>query len=275
MTTTEPRRYVRRHFDHSLPFKIRELYQYRSLLWTLSASELKLRYRRSVLGFLWTLLNPLLMMIVLSAVFSTIMRFDIKNYSVLLLSGLLPWTFFVQSVTGSLMSIVGKEALIKKVYLPKAVIPLSSVVSNFVNFSLSLLPFIVLTAALSHPITHHLIYLPLAMLLLAVFTAGVSFLFSCLNVYFRDFGHMTEVLIQAWFYLSPIIYTLEIIPERYRAPFMYNPMYYFIECFRGPIYYNRSPDTQILAIATGSALIAFLLGFFIFTKYERNFVLRV
>jgi ABC-type polysaccharide/polyol phosphate export permease len=255
--------------------KLFEVFRYRSLLYNLTMSELKLRYRRSVLGFLWTLLNPLLMMTVMTLVFSRVMRMGTKDYSVLLLAGLLPWTFFSQSINLSLMSIVGKGALLKKVYIPKAIIPLSAVLATLVNSSLAFFPLLSLTAIMGHKLTSAVLFLPVAMVILAVFAVGWSLLFSCLYVYFRDFGHMTEVLLQAWFYASPIIYTLEMVPEQYRDAFTWNPVTYFIECFRAPIFNGALPAAQAVGIALASAIASLVLGTIVFLRYENQFVLKV
>jgi ABC-type polysaccharide/polyol phosphate export permease len=258
-----------------LASKLAELYRYRELLKNLVVTELKLRYRRSVLGLLWTMLNPLLMMIVLSVVFSTIMRFNVKNYAVLLLSGLLPWTFFTQSVTLALMSVVSKGNLLKKVYIPKALIPLSSVLACLVNFLLSLVPLVALLLVLGKPLHLTLLFLPVPIVLLALFTCGVALVFAGLNVFFRDFTHMTEVILQAWFYLSPIIYTAEMLPPGYRFIIGWNPLAYLIPCFRLPIFEGRLPPLETIAVAGISAVVVAGVGFLGFLRFERHFILWV
>lgn len=255
--------------------KIIEVFKYRSLLYNLTVNELKLRYRRSVLGFVWTLLNPLLMMTVMTLVFSRVMRFDTADYSVMLLAGLLPWTFFSQSINLSLMSIVGKGALLKKVYIPKAVIPLSAVLATLINSSLAFVPLLAITVFIGHPLTPAVLFVPVSLLMLAVFAIGWSLLFSCLYVYFRDFGHMTEVLLQAWFYASPIIYSLDMVPPQYRTAFSLNPVSYFIECFRAPIFNGALPDLRTIGIAAISAVVSLIVGVIVFFRYENQFVLRV
>ncbi len=255
--------------------KIAELYRYRDLLRELVSTELKLRYRRSVLGFLWTMLNPFLMMVVLTAVFSTLMRFGVKDYAVLLLAGLLPWTFFSQSVTLSLMSLVSKGSLLRQVYVPKAMIPLAAVFSCLVNFLLALVPFLLLAAALGRPLNATLFFLPVPILLMTLFTCGVALIFSCLNVFFRDFTHMTEVLLSMWFYLSPVLYTLDLVPPAYRGYFQWNPMYYLLATFRQPIYEGTLPAFAIWATAAAAAVLMGLAGFAVFIRFERHFVLRV
>ena len=255
--------------------KLIEIWKFRELLKSLVVNELRLRYRRSVLGFLWSMLNPLLMMIVLTLVFSTVMRFNRDDYWALLFAGLLPWIFFAQSISLSLMSIVGKGSLLKKVYIPKATIPLAAVLSCLVNFLLSFVPLLLIMIVMGREMNSSLLFLPVAVVLLALFACGFAFLFSCLNVFFRDFTHMTEVLLQAWFYVTPVIYTVDMVPAEYRAPFTWNPMFYLVECFRAPILHGVLPDGEIIGIAAFSAIIAMVVGFYVFLRFERHFILRI
>ncbi|HTM40336.1 MAG TPA: ABC transporter permease, partial [Terriglobales bacterium] len=152
----------------------RDIYDYRELIWALAMKELRVRYKRSVLGFVWALLNPLLMMIVLTLVFGTIMRFSIDHYAIFLLSMLLPWTFFTQALTYSVESVVGNADLLKKVHIAKVVFPVAAVVSNIVNFLLSLIPLALLVLVLRFPLHWTWIYLPVPMLGLFLFTLGTS-----------------------------------------------------------------------------------------------------
>src|SRR5271157_1520247 len=153
---------------------VRETYRYRELIWALAMKELKIRYKRSVLGFLWALLNPALLMVVMTLVFSTLMRFDIPHYPIFLLSVLLPWTFFSQSLAYSVESIVSNGDLIKKVRVAKLVFPVAAIVSNLINLGLSLIP--------------------LALLVLVLFTLGMTFFFAVANVYYRDVAHILQVV---------------------------------------------------------------------------------
>lgn len=269
-STPRPKRRKR-----SFATRVAELYRYRHLLRMLVGSELKLRYRRSALGFLWSLLNPLLMMSVLSVVFSIIMRFEVKDYALMLLSGLLPWTFISQAVNNSLMSLVTKGSLIHKVYVPKGVFPIATVLANLVNFVLSLIPLLVIGLAIGHRFSLALLFLPVAILLVAVLACGLALLFSCLNVFFRDFTHMTEVLLQALFYASPIIYGIEMVPERFRPFFQLNPLSSIIECFRAPIYRGVLPTWSDLGVATATSLCILLIGSTVFLANEDQFVFRV
>jgi len=248
---------------------------FRELLRNLILKELKLRYRRSVLGFVWTMLNPLLMMVVITVAFSTIMKFSMANYSIFLLSALLPWTMFIQATTGGLRSIVDNAHLIHKVYVPKAVFPLAVVGSSLVNFFLSLIPLFLLMVALGVPLRPAVLILPLAIVILAIFTTGTALIFSCLNVFYRDFTHMTPVLLSAWFYLTPIIYPINILPASYQPYLKLNPMYHVVKSFRSALYYGHSPSLLSLGYAGLFAMLLLVVGWFIFQRYEHDFVFYV
>src|SRR5450432_2515908 len=162
---------------------VRDIYRYRELIWALALKELKIRYKRSVLGFMWALLNPALLMLVLTMVFSTIMRFAIPHYAIFLLSVLLPWTFFSQSLSYAVESIVTNGELIKKVSVPKLVFPVAAVVSNIINLALSFIPMALLVLSLRHPFYSTWLFLPVPIVALIIFTLGTTFFFAAANVY--------------------------------------------------------------------------------------------
>jgi ABC-2 type transport system permease protein len=254
---------------------VRGIYRYRELIWTLALTELKLRYKRSVLGFLWALLNPALMMGVLTLVFSTILRFGIPHYSIFLLSVLLPWTFFSQSLSYAVDSIVGNGELIKKVSIPKLVFPVAAVVSNIINLLLSFIPMALVVLAMGHPFYITWLYLPVPMLALILFTLGVTFFFAAANVYYRDISHILQVVLSAWFYFTPIIYALDIVPADRRWLFKLNPIIYVINGFRLAIYYGMLPQWRSTAASFVCAFIALILGLAVFRKYQDEFVFYV
>src|SRR3989338_2155248 len=221
--------------------QIKELYNFRELLKNLVIKELKLRYKRSALGFLWTMLNPLIMMIILTVVFSELMRFGMKNFSIFLLCGLLPWNYFSHSVSLSTTSLISNANLINKVYIPKAIFPLSIIFSNMVNMVLSFIPLFLLMIFMGIDIQPSILLVPFLLLILMLFTAGISLFLSCINVFFRDFTHMIDVFMTAWFYLTPIIYPLDMVPSKYKMLFKLNPFFYIIENFRDVLFYGRVP----------------------------------
>ena len=231
----------------------RDTYRYRELIWALAMKELKIRYKRSVLGFLWALLNPMLLMLVLTVVFSTIMMSQLKHFSIFLLSVLLPWTFFSQSLAYAVDSIVTNGDLIKKVKVAKLVFPVAAVVSNMINLLLSLIPLVLIVLVMRHPFYITWVYLPVPLVALTIFTLGATFFFAAANVYYRDVAHILQIVLQVWFYLTPIIYTLDMIPEKYRIFFKLNPLQYSF------------------ALAFG----ALFIGFRIFKRKQDEFVFYV
>jgi ABC-type polysaccharide/polyol phosphate export permease len=253
----------------------RDIYEYRELIWALAMKELRVRYKRSVLGFVWALLNPLLMMIVLTLVFGTIMRFSIDHYAIFLLSMLLPWTFFTQALTYSVESVVGNADLLKKVHIAKVVFPVAAVVSNIVNFLLSLIPLALLVLVLRFPLHWTWIYLPVPMLGLFLFTLGTSLFLAAINVFFRDISHIIQIILSAWFYFSPIIYSLDFIPAKHRWLFKLNPMLYVLNGFRLSIYYGLLPQLTSVAMSLACGVAAVLIGYGVFRRYQESFVFYV
>lgn len=250
-------------------------YRYRELIWELALKELKVRYKRSVLGFLWALLNPALMMVVLTVVFSTIMRIAIPHYAIFLLSVLLPWTFFAQSLSYAVESIVVNGDLIKKVSVPKLVFPVAAVIANVINLILSLIPLALLVAVMGHPFYWTWLYLPVPILALVIFTIGVAFLFAAANVFYRDVSHIVQVILSAWFYFTPIIYALDFVPANLRWFFKLNPIIYVINGFRLSVYYGLLPRWQSIAASFVCAFASLLVGFAVFRNYQEDFVFYV
>ncbi|HYS08122.1 MAG TPA: ABC transporter permease [Myxococcales bacterium] len=252
---------------------IADLFHYRQLVAMLVVRELKVRYKRSLLGMLWTMLNPLLLMAVYTVVFATIMRSPQRNFALFLLSGLLPWLFFSTAILQGLTSILTNQELIRKVRLPQAVFPLSVVGSNLVNFALSLFPLFLLMAVVRQPFTPALLFLPAGIFVLALFTSGVTLLFSTFTVFFRDVRHLTEVLLQMLLYLSPVLYDQQLLGERsewwFRAFNLFlrlNPLTYLLPLFRDPVYYGRLPSLPVLAIASLESALMLAVGFLVFHR---------
>ena len=253
----------------------RDAYRYRELIWALSMKELTVRYKRSALGFLWALLNPLLMMVIYSVVFSTIMAAKIQHYAVFLLSMLIPWTFFAQSMAYASESIVGNADLIKKVRVPRSVFPIAAVISNIINFLLSLIPLLLIVLALQHPVFVTWFFLPIPLLALTIFTVGATFLFATANVFYRDVAHILQIVIQMWFYITPVLYSIDFFPAQYRWVFKLNPLIYVMNDFRMSIYYGQLPQTQSVVASFICGFIALFFGLALFRKYENQFVYYV
>ena len=254
---------------------VRELLNFRQLIVLLVARELKVRYKRSVLGLAWTMLNPLVLMVVYTVVFTTIMPTTQKNFAIFLLSGLLPWIYFATALMQGLTSVLTNQDLIRKVRVPQAVFPLAVVASNLVNFGLSLVPLFLLMAIAGQPFTLALLFLPVSTLLLTLFISGVTLLLASFTVFFRDVRHLTEVGLQVLFYLTPVLYGFDQLQGRtawwfdaFRTALTVNPLTYLVPLVRDPVYYGRIPSAPTLAIATAIALGTLVLGFRVFTKLE-------
>ena len=253
----------------------RDTFRYRELIWALALKELKIRYKRSILGFLWALLNPMLLMLVLTAVFSTMMPMQQVHYPVFLLSMLLPWTFFSQSLSYAAESIVGNGDLIKKVRVAKLVFPVAAVVSNMINLLLSMIPLALIVLAMRHPFHLTWLYLPVPILALTILTLGATFFFAAVNVYYRDVSHILQILLQVWFYVTPIIYSLEYIPQKYRIYFKLNPIIYVMNGFRLGVYYGMLPTWESVVASFVCAFGALYFGFWVFRRRQHEFVFYV
>lgn len=257
----------------------RDAYRYRKLIWLLGMKELKVRYKRSTLGFLWALLHPLLMTVVLTLVFSHILRFDIEQYPIFLLCALFPWTFFSQSLAYATESIVGNGTLLKKIYVPPVVFPMAAVLSNLINFLLSLIPLALLLLVMRFPLHSTWLYLPVPLLGLLLFTLGCGLIFATVNVFFRDVSHILQILLAAWFYFSPIIYDLRFIDPRFHPFFRINPMLYILNGFRLAIYGDGQqgllPSPQSIFMSLACGLLVLIVGYHIFRRYGDSFVFYV
>ena len=249
-----------------------DIHKYRELIWALALKELTIRYKRSVLGFLWALLNPMLLMLVMTVVFSTIMQAGIQHYAVFILSALVPWTFFSQALTYGVESIVGNADLIKKVPVPKIVFPLAAVVSNMINLLLSLIPLVLIVLVMQHPLAWQWIFLPIYIVALSLFALGCSLFFATANVYYRDVSHIVQIVMNVWFYLTPILYPITLFPERFRWLFKFNPIIYVMNDFRMSVYYGMVPTLWSVAASFVCAFLAFGIGYAVFRKYQSEFV---
>jgi ABC-2 type transport system permease protein len=245
---------------------MRRLLDYRDLVWNLVLRDLKVRYRRSTLGFLWTMLQPLLTMIVLQVVFSTAFRFPLANYSVYVLSGILFWNFFSQSVVASMNSLRGNARLIQKLPVPKAVFPIATVLSGLVNLGLALVPLFGLLLVTGHPLTPSLLFLPVSILIVATFTLGAGLLLSPLAVFFTDVVELIGVALMLLMYLTPVFYPRSIVPERYEWLVRYNPLRSILEVFRDPIYLHKVPPFTHLTVAVAIAAVTLVLGAYFFRR---------
>ena len=249
--------------------------KYKRLLKELVAKDIKLKYRRSYLGILWTMLNPILMMLVLTAVFSTVFKNNIPNFPVYLLTGRILFDFYSQGSKDAMNSIMSGSALIKKVYIPKYIFPMSKVISAFVNLLFSLVALAVVMIITKTQVTWTIFLIPIPLMYLLIFTTGVGVLLSSLTVFFRDIQHLYSVILTAWMYFTPLFYPAEIIPENMQFILQLNPLYHIVEMFRGLVMYGAIPSLQSNLICGVFSLTAFMLGLYVFYKQQDKFILYI
>lgn len=269
-----------------LPFivrRLKELLRYRELVRNLVVSELKARYKASVLGFVWSLLNPLGMMLVFTVVFSFLLvdKNRIEKYPLFLLCGLLPWNYFSAAVMGSVNSVVGNANLVKKVHFPREVLPIAGVIAQLVNF---LLAFIVLFAALLVFRAHFspwLWLLPVVILIETCFALGIALILSTLNVFYRDTMMIMDVIMLAWFFLTPVVYSVEAFPRAYtllgyvvdvrRWAYILNPMASLINVYRDLLFLGTRTNLDFFLRTTITALVILVFGYWFFIRYSDRF----
>jgi ABC-type polysaccharide/polyol phosphate export permease len=254
---------------------IKELFAYRELLWNLVLNELKLRYRNSFLGFLWTVLNPLFYLLILALVFSRIIRFQMENYTIFLFTGLVSWGMIQQTITTATASIVNNQALIRKVHIPKMVFPLSNVIARYIDHLILTLILLVFMVVFRMPFSWYLALLPILVLIHFVFSLGISLICAVAYIKVRDVQHIVAIIFQALFFLTPIIYSVDILPKSYRPLFLLNPFYYFVQIFRFPVYYAALPSWKIISATLILTAGAIVFGGYIFYKKEKYFVFHL
>lgn len=254
---------------------VQHLLRYRPLLRELVVRDLKVKYRRSFLGYLWSLLNPLMMMAVMSVVFSFMFRSNIENFPLYLICGNTLWAFFSESTTMAMNSVINNGALIKKVYIPKFIFPVSRVLSSFVTMSFSLVAILIVMLVTRTPFRLPILLFPIPMVLLLVFCIGIGMVLSALAVYFRDIMHLYGVITMAWMYATPIFYPLdpEVLPQQLINLIKLNPMYHYINFFRQIVLYGSVPGINTWFACAASALVSLLIGLAIFRKMQKNFIL--
>ncbi len=248
-----------------------ELYRCRALIVSLVLREVKLRYLGSVLGFLWTFLNPLLLMCVYTIVFSVFFRIEVENYPVFLFCALIPWICFSHSILEGANSIIRGGDLITRVLFPAQVLPAVTVFSNLVNFILSLPLLFIFLLLFKVQIGIALIALPIVIVIQAVFTMGLVLIVSALNVHFRDIQHILSNLIIMWFFTTPIVYPSTSIPARLKFITYINPMATLIKAYRDILFYRQFPNWLLLGIILCFGFLVFFLGNLIFNRYKESF----
>src|SRR4051812_40796718 len=234
--------------------------------------DLRVRYQRSVLGFFWTLLHPILMMTTLTVVFSQLFHTPIHNYAVYLFAGMVPWNFLSGSLNDCAFSIIQNEALIRKIFLPKLIFPLTRVLINLTTFILSLVALFLILKPMGARFTPQLVLLPPVILLFTAFTLGLGLMVATANTFYRDCGHLVSVFLQAWYFATPILYESSSLP-RWRC--WTNPAYPFIKLFQLILFDGQWPDLLLFLAAAGIATASLGIGYVAFKCHEDKFVFRL
>ena len=251
---------------------IKEIYDYREMIFTLVRRELRGKYKASVLGFLWTFINPLLQLLVYTLVFSVIMRNGIEQYYLFLFVALIPWLFFSTSISAGCNCVVGSADLVKKIYFPREVLPIYFVLAQLVNM---LLCSVIVFAALAvsgkgfNPVA--LCFLPIVVIVEFILCLGMCMLFSALTVYLRDLMHILGIVTMAWQFLTPIMYSEEMVPDRLLPIFHLNPMTSVINAYRDILYYKVVPDVRTLTEAVVLGVIFLIIGSVVFHHLQKHF----
>lgn len=258
-----------------VPGKVRTFMQFRELLWVLTLREIQVRYKQSILGIAWAILQPLAMMLTFTLVFSYVLKVpsDGVPYPIFSYSALLFWTFFSNSLSRAIPSIETNAPLIRKIYFPREFFPASAVLSAFFDFFISAVVFLGLMVYFRADVhvTANILWVVPILAIQMVFTMGICFFASAFNVYYRDVKHALPFVIQIWMFACPIIYPVSSVPERFHTLYYLNPMAGIIVNFRTVILTGTSPNLNYLGIAAGGAVLLFIFGYLYFKRIEMQF----
>ncbi len=250
---------------------IKGLYQYRELLKTNVKKEIRGKYKNSFLGVIWSFLNPLLQIAVYALVFPIILKNQQENYVIFLCVGLIPWTFFASSITRTAFTMIENSNIIKKVYFPREILPISVVTSEAVNFLISTIIIILFVIGYGVGISKYIVFYPLILIIQYLLLIGIALITSSVCVYFRDLQHFIGVFLQLLFYGTPIVYASETIPENFKWILQINPMTYIINGYRDIFYNQTMPDLKGLGILLLIAIGLCIIGYGIFNKLQKGF----
>lgn len=253
----------------------KELYHYRELLKTNVKKDIRGKYKGSFLGILWSFINPLLQVLVYALVFPYIMKVETENYLIFLICGIIPWTWFITSISQGTTSITNNANLIKKVYFPREILPISVVTSGLVNFLISCLIILIFVIFGGLGITWHLVFLPFIIIVQYLFTLALIFVLSAFNVYVKDVEYIVAFIINMLFYATPILYTTEMFSGPILWLFRLNPLAHLINAYRDVFYVHHIPNLINLSILLGVSILLVIICYIIFKKLEKRFAEEV
>ncbi len=255
-------------------FELHEIWRYRDLVYQMARRSIVIRYKRSALGIAWTMLNPLGMTIVLSIIFSQVFGAQ-GGYAAYVLSGLMPWNFFAQTTNASMVNLIWGEQLLKRIYVPRTIFAVSSIGVGLVNLLLSLVPLALVILVSDVPLTLTALLFPIPVLFLGMFSLGLGLVLSSVAVRFTDVAEMYQIVLTAWMYLSPVIYTLDYVPQKFWWIIRLNPMYHLITFFRAFVYDGRIPAPTEFLVTGVISLSTLLIGWLIFCSQADELAYRI
>ncbi len=250
----------------------KELYNYRELLKTTIKKEIRGKYKGSWLGVLWTFLNPLLMLAVYAFVFPYILRVEVENYTIFMIVALIPWTFFTTAVQTGTGCVVANGNILKKVYFPREIIPISVTTSQLVNFLITCLIMFVFIIFSGVGFSKHVLLLPVIVLVQYVLTLAINFLLSAITVFVHDVDHFVSVALTLGFYATPIVYLASMLPAKFQWAMSVNPMAVMVEAYRAILFYHKLPDLKLFGIWTALSFVLLVVNYILFKKLEKSFV---
>ena len=252
---------------------IQELIKFRGLLWVWSLREIRIRYKQSILGGIWAILQPLSYMVIFTVIFGFLVKVPTEGipYPVFFYSALLPWTFFTSSISFAVPSLVNNFNLVTKIYFPREILPLGAIAAAFIDFIIASFMYLALLIIYQVPIRITILWLPVILLLQILLTLGVSLLGAALIVSYRDIRFIVPLGLQLWMYLTPVVYPLSTIPEQYRFFYMLNPMAWIIDSYRRIILLGQMPQWEYLALEVVIIVTLFVVGYFYFKRKEDAF----
>ncbi|WP_444643992.1 ABC transporter permease [Caproiciproducens sp. R1] len=254
---------------------LQHLIRYKPLLRELVVRDLKVKYRRSFLGYLWSLLNPLLMMAIMTVIFSYMFRFDIPNYPLYLICGQTLWNCFNEATNMAMTSVIQNGSLIKKVYIPKFIFPISRVLSSFVTMLFSLAAILVVMICTGTVFHWEVLLFWIPLILMFLFSCGAALILSAIAVQFRDIMHLYSVITMAWMYGTPIFYPVDKVPTAVQIVIKLNPIYHYINFFRELVLYGMIPGPNTWFACIASSFLILVIGLAVFRKLQRNFILYI
>ena len=253
----------------------RRLFNYRELLKSNIKKEIRGKYKGSFLGILWSFINPLLTVLVYAIVFPYILRVKQENYLIFLIVGVIPWNFFVTTINQGVTTVLTNGDIIKKVYFPREILPISVALSTLINFFISCIIIFLFIIGSGIGLHKFIILLPVIAIIQFMLTLGIIFILSAINVYVRDVEYITNFIISMLFYGTPIIYSISMFPEKFRWLLNLNPMAHIVEAYRSILYYLKWPDFKSLGLVALFSFGVMLTGYAIFRKLEKGFAEEV